>query len=514
MASLSTRDSLRPGRVTAALLSGLLHLGMLALIVLAGGPADGLIERAAESRAQTWLTAPIARQRDFDLPDPPVAAIPQVQADAGPAPATVDPPGERLPPPPLPEPDLAIPDLAAAGPLATRVEDPAEDPARPVDLPPAFMMGERQASSLTERLEQFAEALLDREHASVSWAQDGWVYEAELAREPTRDGVELERAVAVVSAEHQGRRLHTFISLKRLPFSHYAKVIDRWDPMVQLHDDVVVGRMHVNSRFNLLQDAEAAPRLLGRVSTAAGGYNLERDGRRQDREIFAEGVATRVGRIDFAGGSWSLAQARPEDNARIHEFAGDTQLRFLGEEGYAWRERKSDGWQRASRPGGQPVYFTAARGATLSVQGVVSGRFLVHSPGRIVVTGGLTYARDPRRHPDSDDFLGLVSDRDIEIAPPGVTGPGDLEIHAALFARRRIVVTSADRPGRATLLVLGSVAAGSLTESEPRFATRVEHDSRLDRVRPPGFPSTNRFAMEDWDRRWTEVPAHAATDGL
>jgi hypothetical protein len=122
-----------------------------------------------------------------------------------------------------------------------------------------------------------------------------------------------------------------------------------------------------------------------------------------------------------------------------------------------------------------------------------------------VVEGNLVYARDPREDPESDDFLGLVCDRDIVVAPPWVTGPGDLRIHGALFAKRRVVVTNIEYSKSATLEILGSLTAGTLTASEPRYATKIEYDWRFERQRPPGFPSTDRFAAEDWDGRWTEV---------
>lgn len=96
--------------------------------------------------------------------------------------------------------------------------------------------------------------------------------------------------------------------------------------------------------------------------------------------------------------------------------------------------------------------------------------FVVHSPRQISVEGGITYTRDPRSDSDSGDFLGLVSDRDIEVAPPNVTGPGDLNIQAALFVRRHMVVADSGHRDSATLNIYGDLAAGTLSGSEPRFA--------------------------------------------
>jgi hypothetical protein len=48
----------------------------------------------------------------------------------------------------------------------------------------------------------------------------------------------------------------------------------------------------------------------------------------------------------------------------------------------------------------------------------------------------------------------------------------------------------------------GSVAAGSLSATEPRFRTEIEFDGRLEDARPPGFPVTDRYEVVAWDGRW------------
>src|SRR6202008_156570 len=130
----------------------------------------------------------------------------------------------------------------------------------------------------------------------------------------------------------------------------------------------------------------------------------------------------------------------------------------------------------------------------------------------IVIEGSLTYASDPRENPDSGDFVGLVSNKYVEVAPPGVTGRGDLEIDAAIYAGARFVVPRINHPGRATLRIYGSLAAGSLTATEPRYATRIEYDSRFERRRPPGYPSTNRYEAVEWQGNWTEAPEQTVDD--
>src|SRR6185312_16622785 len=93
----------------------------------------------------------------------------------------------------------------------------------------------------------------------------------------------------------------------------------------------------------------------------------------------------------------------------------------------------------------------------------------------------------------------------IEVAKPDVTGPGDIEIDAALYARRRFTITDETTPGRATLFIFGSLTAGTLSATEPRYATKVQFDPRFEHTRPPGFPMTNHYEVEQWDGEWRET---------
>jgi hypothetical protein len=63
-------------------------------------------------------------------------------------------------------------------------------------------------------------------------------------------------------------------------------------------------------------------------------------------------------------------------------------------------------------------------------------------------------------------------------------------------------VRNASARDRATLVIHGSLTAGSVSETEPRYATRIEFDPRFEQVRPPGFPETDRYELESWDGRW------------
>jgi hypothetical protein len=503
MTQLKRLDSRVSTRAAAGTLSVLLHLGLVLLILAAGGKRDGVDDDDTPLTQLVFIASDVAvRHAGPELtawnPADPTRAFGQQREFL------------KIEPPPLSPIEFELPPQVVEEASPIEVETPDDSLLAAIMQPLAsFVMPQAQASALLKHVERLAEELVNSPRSRTTWEQDGTQYDAELVLAPATDGTEPDRVIAQINAEDQGRRLRTRIMLKRLPFSHYAQLIDRWDPMVQMHDDEIVGRMHINSRFNLLYDAQAMPSFLGEVSTAAGGVTMRSQGRSREQEIFREGIKTRARRIPLTEQMHAFERAKGDDDVRLHELTVDTAITFFPDGSYAGRDRRSGSSLFSEQPTKRSVYFVAARGVKVYVQGVVCGRFLVYSPQRIVVEGNLVYAHDPREDPDSTDYLGLVSDRDIMVAPPRVTGPGDLHIHAALFARRHVIVSHYDYPETARLEIYGSLAAGTLTASEPRYATKIEYDWRFERQRPPGFPSTDQFAAEDWDGRWTEVTDRA-----
>ena len=495
-------------RAVAGLMSVALHLGLFLLIAFAGGRQDGVHDGDTPITQVVMLESPIADHRDGVELTPLEPAVPALHVRKEPVAQTGQ--AESVSIPDIDARPIGVDDTPPVAVLAPN--DTALTSA--IDPLSTLVMPQAQTSTLLQRIERLAEKVTTAPHAQVTWNQDGEQYNADLVLERARNGVEPDRVIAEVSAASRGRQLRTRILLRRLPFSYYTQIVDRWDPMIQLHDDEIVGRMHINSRFNVLDDSQATPQFLGKVTTAAVGFNMRSTGRGLGSDVFREGIETRAERVALSERVRPYEWGLRDVNARVHKLAHDTDIRFYADGSYAWSDHKSGAAQYRNEPTEQTVYFVAARGATLRVKGVAAGKFLIYSPHSIVLEGSLTYAHDPRNTPDSADYLGLVCDREIEVAPADVTGPGDVIIHAAIFARHRFVVTDTDQPTSATLRIYGSLAAGSLTASEPRYAMQVEYDSRFERFRPPGFPSTNRFAAEDWDGRWTEVPEQSTANTL
>jgi hypothetical protein len=131
---------------------------------------------------------------------------------------------------------------------------------------------------------------------------------------------------------------------------------------------------------------------------------------------------------------------------------------------------------------------------------------LVYSPRRIVIDGNLVYAQNPEGEPGADDYLGLVSDRYVDVAPPDVTGAGDLLINGAIYAKRQFAIKEFRNRNDGELYIYGSLSVGSFSPTEPRYRTRIRFDRRFEKLRPPGFPLTDRFEVESWDTNWNIDP--------
>jgi hypothetical protein len=394
--------------------------------------------------------------------------------------------------------------LATSGLSETTVPITAEaEPTTPVqvleEIPTA------QQALLTRKIQEGAQGLQDTDmkETRLAWTQDGHEYTAILTRQPAADNTGIDRMIVEIVTEEKGKQLRTRMQMKRLAFSHFTQLVDRWDQDVQLHDDEISGRFHSNSEILLGYDRAVAPRFLGKVTTAARGFTVSSSSVRKERsEIFRAGLETRAGRITLPTKFLPFAHDANSQKVEVQSYSSDTKLTFYADGTYGWKDAKSTGPEQRQPLGNSTTYIVGAKDVTLYVRGTVAGKVLVYSPDLITIEGHLVYAHDPRSNPSSPDYLGLVSDNYIEVARPSVTGPGDLEIDAAIYAKRRFVVTDEYARGNATLFIYGSLAAGSLSATEPRYATKLTFDPRFEEARPPGFPVTNRYEVEGWDAQW------------
>ena len=162
----------------------------------------------------------------------------------------------------------------------------------------------------------------------------------------------------------------------------------------------------------------------------------------------------------------------------------------------------------ARRARRRAVLYRGRRGRRRShVRGTVNGKVLVYSPERIVIVDDLRYAADPRdagRRRLSRARRGAHR-RDRRARGHGPRRPRGARFDLRAQPFRRSATTA--RAAAARWSIYGSVTAGSVSATEPRFATRIEFDDRLTTMRAPGFPLSDRYELDSSSGEWRVVDA-------
>ena len=422
-----------------------------------------------------------------------------------PLPANDPAPVESVLATPPPEP------LESVGELLTTTAESPEQVHIAEDAPEVASVPEPEQVMLRKNVEQLALKMLETNstQTELSWQQEGRQYTARVRRKPAPDSTGLEQVIAEIMTEDEGKRMRTHMSLKRLAFSHFTQLVNHWDPNIRLHDDVIDGRFHSNSEIGLAFSRGVEPRFFGKVTTSAARLTDDPVGtRKRTKEVFQGGTETRTERV-------TLPRDMPDvvnggDASDRHVFTVDTRIIFNPDGSFVWRAASGEGTLQRADSSQRPRYLIGEKGATLYVSGVVSGIFTVYTPTDVEIENDLVYANDPRDVLISRDFLALIAGRDIKVASGQITGTGDLHIHAALFARRRFWIESVERSKPGKMFILGSLTAGTILETEPRYATQLDYDQRFEYLRPASFPMTRRYEVDSWDEGWEEVQGQDA----
>ncbi|MDO9478205.1 MAG: hypothetical protein Q7L07_15970 [Pseudohongiella sp.] len=404
------------------------------------------------------------------------------------------------------QPDISFPDEQSVSPST---ESPV--------VSPSVLMDEQDIAQLQEATGTLLERLSDPAERADLIAQIATqatldplslgllstdIVEATFA--PAVELTGLEQVDVEITRQIKGQPHRARIRLQERALSHYAKFINNWDANVTLGDDQIDGRFHSNSDVNFESFARPRSQFNGEV-TIARRQTLTR--RVRESSMFAAGVRTGTGRIALPANAFPAHWL--SSGAAVLTVDADTRLEFQGDAGVVWTDLDNGEQDRVQiPPAGLIIAGTGRAGFELS--GEVEGRVLVYSPRRQMITGNLVYADVSE---SSDDYLALVSDGSIEIAAAMITGPGDLTINAALFARDRFSVRRFSDRHQGELFVYGALVAGSVSATEPRFSTYIKHDPRFDHSRPPAFPSTGLFDVVDWEQHWAAVN-EPAVNGL
>jgi hypothetical protein len=476
--------------------------------------------RAVPAAPAEEAPADIAPAAEEPAPLEPEPLAPESPA---PEPPSIEPPTLEIAETPMPAPTEPSPVEAERVPAeepraderVTEVEEPAtappaEEPAAVADAGPPQTVGPTRAlerheeDAVRSQLSSWTGKLdADEPAPTMTWRDDGQTYTAVLRRIPAADSMGMEALAVELTTERGGERLVTELRMSRLAFSNFGQFVNQWDPHVSLHDDVIDGRFHSNSELAIGRSGRKTPEFRGKVTIAGAGYTTgDGPGFISRSKLFPAGIETRTRRIALPERGAALETVVTPDNSET--FARDTALTFHADGTVSWRDLGASAPAAQRALGDDPFYLVAADDVDLEVSGIVNGKVLVYSRQRIVITDDVRYAVDPRE-PHADDYLGLVAERTVEIAEPEITGHGDFEVFASIYARQSFVIRDFNSRRSGTLVVHGSLTAGTLTASEPRFATRVEFDKRLTTMRAPGFPLSDRYELDSTSGAWRVV---------
>jgi hypothetical protein len=459
---------------------------------LAAGPASAETVPLEPTPAPEPLTEPVT----VAPPSPPPAQPPPSEQEPPPDPAE-PPPVERLV-------ETLEPPAATAEDVATAATTPTEP-----TVAPGRALESHEQHAVRRRLSSWTGRLSPEEpDATLTWREDGQEYTAVLRKaQAAADAMGMEQLAIELTTERNGERLVTELRMNRVAFSNFAQFIDRWDPEVEIHDDLIDGRFHSNSEIRVSRDRRVRPVFNGKVTLAASDVRTEGPGVLNRRTMFPAGIETRVRRIVLPP---RAATFEPDivPAERLERLSRDSLITFHPDGSYEAQALADSAPAERHMLGDEPFYLVGGDDVALHVRGVVNGKVLVYSPARIVIVDDLRYADDPRQ-PGASDYLGLVAERTVEIDEPAVTGMGDLEVHASIYARSRFLIRDYLSARSGTLMIYGSVAAGSVSATEPRFATRIEFDNRLTTMRAPGFPLSDRYELDETAGEWRVVATAA-----
>lgn len=151
----------------------------------------------------------------------------------------------------------------------------------------------------------------------------------------------------------------------------------------------------------------------------------------------------------------------------------------------------------------------------LHLEGTVKNRWSVGSNKSVYLTDDILYSDvpDPKnKHDSSNDLLGILANKDI-IITNNTANATSIDIHASMYCEKGGFKAEKykSRPAGGSINLLGGVtqakrgavgrfkvAKNGTKTMTSGFSKDYKYDSRLQRMVPPYFPSTNTFKILSW----------------
>jgi hypothetical protein len=145
---------------------------------------------------------------------------------------------------------------------------------------------------------------------------------------------------------------------------------------------------------------------------------------------------------------------------------------------------------------------------TLNISGTLNGRLTAGASRNVNITSNIVYASDPQTDPNSDDTLGIISERDIVVDD---AAPHNLEINACLMALNTSFYLEnwSSCGAKGDLSVYGGIIQkergpvgtfnGSTGQKISGYSKDYSYDPRLASSPPPFMPTTGDYITLSWE---------------
>ena len=334
------------------------------------------------------------------------------------------------------------------------------------------------------------------------------------------------RAVGKFITKNDTVRSEVEVRARRRAFSRYAYFTNIEQGIKFVTGDVLNGPLHTNGTINIQGD----PIFNGEVTSPTNpdmtsGSNPQFNGGR-DFNAKAIDLPVEVPELGQEASTGGLRFTEPIKVTFFNDNSSGTDIgkvaistyTVTGSECIRWwrgqcREtRQTYGW-------GTPAEYILdnyngiiSSSGDVYVEGTVNGDYTLHSEDDVRIIGDIRYHNDPRNNPSSDDFLGIVSEKNTIVDKDAHRAEGnqDLDIHASIMALDDedsfYVENYNDGQSRGVLNILGGLiqferGAVGLTNGSG-YLKNYTYDERYLGHAPRGFPPSDIYDYISWQTEY------------
>lgn len=289
-------------------------------------------------------------------------------------------------------------------------------------------------------------------------------------------------------------------------FARYSYFTDdehmRWQgwliPVWFISGDYLEGPVHTNSHYHISGD----PVFAGPVSSVDDFITYMHSGPPRDNPEFQQGIRLGVDEIDMPSKALEFRVKAVQDGLML---TGPTMV-VLKSDGTMDVTNPHNRWVNKNMP--LPSNGTLfVEGGDLTISGTLDGELTAGTNRNIIVADNILYEDDPRLNPDSNDVLGLVSEKDVIVSR---SAPYNLEVDATVMALDDSFLVESWWEGlpRGTLTLYGGLIQhnrgpiGTFSSVSGRrlsgYSKDYHYDPRLLESPPPYYPTTGNYVVLSW----------------